>query len=178
MANKINSRSKGNTNERRLAALFATWTKRTFARVPSSGGLSWKTANAKGDIICTKEGHYFPFCIEAKNYKEINFQHLLYLDNAKILEFWAQCTRDAKIANKIPILTMRYNGMPKDLHFVVIPNDFALKLINGELIDPKNYMRFISKNHKLMIYTSTDFFQTDYSKVKTLAKQYLGYGKK
>lgn len=117
---RINSRSKGCKGERDLAKVLEKWTKKTFARTPSSGGLSWKTTNAKGDIVCTKEGHYFPFCVENKSYKELNFQHPLILPNAEILKFWEQCKRDAEIAKKVPLLTMRYNGMAKGLYFIIV----------------------------------------------------------
>lgn len=171
---KINSRSKGNKNERELAKLFKAWTKKEFARTPSSGGLQWKSSNSKGDIVCTTEGHYFPFCIEAKNYKDINFEHLLYLPKPKILEFWAQAERDANKANKIPLLFMRYNGMPKDLHFVVMPLNFFNEYWDSE---PEEEHLILVKR-KLVIMSSKDLFSCNYKSLKTFAKKYIGYGKK
>lgn len=122
----INSRSKGSKNERELSKIIETWTGKNFSRTPSSGGLQWKNSMSKGDIVCTSEGHYFPFCIEAKNYREIEFNHLLYPSKkgVKILEFWKQCIRDANLCNKCPILFMRYNGMPKNFHFVMVEDKF------------------------------------------------------
>jgi Holliday junction resolvase len=174
----INSRTKGNKNERDLAKLFEKWSNHKFSRTPSSGGLQWKASNSKGDIVCTDEGYYFPFCIEAKNYKDINFEHLLYLPKPKILEFWEQAKRDADKAKKIPILTMRYNGMPKDLHFVVVEAKFAMLLFETEIIDPSLYLKFMSKKHKLAIFNSKDFFSMPYKSVAKLAKKEIGYGKK
>jgi Holliday junction resolvase len=172
---KINSRTKGSKNERELAKLFKDWTGRDFARTPSSGGLQWKSANSKGDIVCTSEGHYFPFCIEAKSYREINFEHLLYSPQPKILEFWAQATRDAGKCNKIPLLFMRYNGMPKNLHFVVITQD-TYKMFK---VKPEKSLLFWSQETGyLQIIPSTDFFRSKYKLVKIKAKKYLGYGKK
>jgi Holliday junction resolvase len=177
---KINSRTKGNKNERDLAKLFKAWTGKDFARTPSSGGLQWKSSNSKGDIVCTTEGHYFPFCIEAKNYKEINFEHLLIpnIKNIRILEFWAQAKRDADKANKIPILTMRYNGMPKDFHFIVMETPILKKLFYPSITPFRNKIELKVKGLNLSIIQSTEFFSTDYKKVKALAKQHLGYGKK
>ena len=173
---RINSRTKGSKNERDLAKLFQKWTKKDFARTPSSGGLNWKSSNSKGDIVCTTEGHYFPFCIEAKNHREINFEHLLYLPKPKILEFWAQCKRDADKANKIPLLFMRYNGLPKDFHFVAIEVNFAMELFSSELIDSTHYLKFMSKENKLFIFRSNDFFKMPYKELKLIAKTYLKNG--
>lgn len=140
----INSRAKGNKNERDLSKVIEKWTGKTFSRVPSSGGLNWKAGLAKGDIVCSEEGHFFPFCIEAKNYKDINFEHLLYLPKPKIMEFWAQCTRDARICKKSPLLFMRYNRLPKDFHFVVI-DDIFWKNIVSYYVDPEDrYIRIPS----------------------------------
>jgi Holliday junction resolvase len=179
MANhRINSRTKGSKNERDLAKLFKTWTGKDFARTPSSGGLQWKATNAKGDIVCTSEGHYFPFCIEAKNHKEINFEHLLYLPKPKILEFWEQCLRDATLANKVPLLFMRYNGMPKDFHFVVMKSSDFQNLFYPTITPFKIRVQLKVKDLNLSLVTSPEFFQTNYKSAKKKAKQLIGYGKK
>lgn len=177
---KINSRSKGARNERLIADLFTKWTQRKFAKTPASGGLNWKSAFSKGDIVCTKEGHYFPFCIEAKSYEKIDFSHLLTpgIKNIDILTFWAQCERDAKACNKIPILMMRYNGLPKGFYFLVITQQFAkeihlkLSFATGGKLKSLRYHDY-ETNNPLMILRSTDFFQLDYKETKILAKQYI-----
>lgn len=173
---KINSRTKGSKNERELAKLFKTWTGKDFARTPSSGGLSWKSSNSKGDIVCTAEGHYFPFCIEAKNHREINFEHLLYLSKPKIIEFWTQCFNDARKANKIPLLFMRYNGMPKNLHFVALEVATYNKLFVTKNIKPT--ITWFSEKYNLVILPSTQLFKQPYKATKLIAKSILGYGKK
>jgi len=184
---KINSKKKGSKNERNLAKLFEKWTGREFARTPSSGGLRWSNTNdTAGDIICSDKTHsrYFKFVIEAKSYKDINFEQLL-LDNKnkKILEFWEQVLADAKRAeNKIPILLMRYNGMPRDFHFIVFSKkayEFvfkpAIKYINKEL-----WKKFEVEipGYSLVIITSTMLFATDYESVHKFAKKYLKNEKK
>lgn len=165
----INSRSKGNSAERKVAKLMEVWTGKKFARVPSSGGLQWKAAHAKGDITCASEGHYFPFCMEVKSYGELNFEHLLYLEKADILKFWAQCTRDAKICNKTPLLFMRYNGLPKDFWFIAIPlkiyNQFFSKLL-------KRPQTLRSEYHKFILLTSKDFFKIPYKEIRKPIKSY------
>lgn len=174
----MSSRSKGNRNERRACELLTKWAKRKFARTPSSGGLRWKTTNTKGDVVCIKEGHYFPFCVEVKAHKEINFSHLLYDVDSKIMEFWDQCVGDAKKANKIPMLLMRYNGLPADLFFLGIPTDFYLWLmalgsdiahINRVITYTNNKVRLPA----LTLVSSRAFFNGDYKSIRKKALKYL-----
>lgn len=115
----MNSRRKGAKNEREVAKALKDWTGKEFAKTPASGGLQWKTANSKGDVVCTTEGHYFPFCVEAKFHVKIDFSHLLTpgIKNVEILDFWKQCVRDAKKCKKVPMLLMRYNLLPKGFGF-------------------------------------------------------------
>ena len=129
---RINSRTKGSKNERDIAKWWKSWTGFEFTRTPSSGGLRWKkTDNISADIVCSDDKHSrrFPFSIECKSYKDINFEHVL-LGNkkCKILEFWHQATHDAVRSHKIPILMMRYNGMPKEEYFFAVDKEL------GELI--------------------------------------------
>lgn len=172
----INSRAKGCKNERTAAELVSKWTNRKFARTPSSGGLNWKSANSKGDIVCTTEGHFFPFCLEIKAHKEIDFSHLLNpkIKQPKIFEFWEQCTRDATKAKKIPILMMRYNGMPADFFFVTMELRMASILFPNELPFKRVLTYQTEKEgYSLLIIPSPDFFNTSYKAVKKIAKAYV-----
>lgn len=172
MAEKINSRSKGSRNERDVAKLFEKWTSYPFSRTPSSGGLGWNTSNTVGDIVCTDDRHsrFFCFAIEAKFYNEIKFEHLIN-GNKKvdIIRFWEQASRDALGAKKIPIVTMRYNGMKKNLHFIILPllyfNELGIETPKGKLIYLKDY--------SFVIINSEDWFNTDYKTVHKLTKKYL-----
>lgn len=174
----INSRNKGAKNERKLAKLIETWSGKSFSRTPASGGLQWKASFSKGDIICTTEGHYFPFCIEAKNHKEIDFSHLLNdkIKLPKIFEFWNQCTRDATKANKIPLLFMRYDGMPSDLHFIAMPIAF-FRVIKDLPIFVKRLEFHNPGPNRFIIMASGDFFKFNYKELRLTAKKYLKNGK-
>lgn len=171
----MSSRSKGNRNERRACELLHKWTRRKFARTPSSGGLSWKTQNTKGDVVCIKEGHYFPFCVEVKAHREINFSHLLYDVDAKIMEFWDQCVGDAKRAKKIPMLLMRYDRLPSDLFFLGIPTAFYKELY----WDQMHINRRIEYSNKKLdlpavtFVSSRAFFNGDYKSIKKKALNYI-----
>lgn len=174
----MNSRNKGNRNERGAAALITTWTGRKFERTPSSGGLQWKASFSKGDIVCTVEGHRFPFCVEVKAHREIDFSHLLNpkVKNVKVLEFWAQCLRDAEKCDKVPMLLMRYDMMPKNFFFLVLPTEFYGKLIGPRLLGTTT-IKYKGK-YNLTIIPSDQFFRFSYKEIKLLAKEYLQWGKK
>ncbi len=167
---RINSRKKGSKNERRVAALFSEWTGKKFARTPSSGGLNWKNTHVAGDIVCTEEGHFFPFSVETKNHREINFEHLLLLDNPKIGEFWAQAKRDSEKARKIPLLLMRYDNMPRDIYFLALPLA-VFNLIFTENPPPVIVVRNKSEiGQSICILKSDAIFKTDYRKIRATLK--------
>ena len=159
----INGRSKGNKGERVAAAVLSDWTNKKFARVPSSGGLQWKNSNAKGDIVCTEEGHFFPFCVEVKSYAELNFEHLLYLDKAEVLKFWAQCIRDANLAKKCPILMMRYNGLPKKFFFIAIPAKIYHHHFSEHIKRPRAIHIL---EHDLVLFTTNELKDVPYKKIR------------
>lgn len=169
---RINSRKKGCKAERDASKSFETWTNKKFARTPSSGGLNWKSSNAKGDIVCTTEGHYFPFCIEVKSYKEINLSYLLVGKKDCIMyKFWEQCSGDAKKANKTPLLLMRFNGMPK-FEWVVVMELTLFKLLeksnSDKWLNSSNFL--FSVKDGLVLMNSAQFFTSDYKAIKKLLK--------
>lgn len=172
---KINSRNKGNRNERKAAELIKKWTGKEFARTPSSGGLQWKSTNSKGDIVCTTEGHYFPFCIEVKAHKEINFAELLIAQKkgVKVIEFWEQCLGDSIKAKKAPLLLMRYDRLPTDLFFLVITPRIYNLIPQQDLKNIK--IKFIVKTnkHHLLIIPSTEFFNIPYKPLRKLIRKDL-----
>lgn len=165
---RINGRNKGNRGERDFARVLGDWTGKKFARVPSSGGLNWKASHAKGDIVVTEEGHFFPFCVEVKTYKELNFQHLLYLEKAEILKFWKQCSRDADKANKAPLLAMRTNSIKKDFYFLIMNTEHFEKILLFDSTYDYSPIRTINiDNLGLKIIHSIDFFkEISYKKIR------------
>jgi len=184
----MNSKKKGNRNERKTAKLFETWTGYPFERVPSSGGLRWaKKSDTVGDIICTDEHHsrYFTFSIECKAHAEINFSELLLPNKGvKILEFWSQACEDATRANRIPILLMRFNGMPSDFYFVVLSSDYVDYLNyhdnDGTRFVISNVLEYLGDKMAIRIFPSTDLFKWPYGGnggVHKLNKAYIKNGK-
>lgn len=166
---KINSRTKGSTNERKTCKLMKEWTGYDFARTPSSGGLRWKRENTQGDIVITEEGIYFPFCVECKAYKKIDFSHLLLDVKSDIVRFWAQASEDALRAKKIPLLLMRYNGLPANFFFIAIRYTDYLKFRKHLKMGPK----IRSYSQGLMILTPQVWFESDYNAINKIALNIL-----
>lgn len=117
---KINSKRKGDVNERETAKWLHRWTGVPFTRVPSSGGLRWKnTANVCGDVVCEDTDFHFPFSVETKHLKNISFDKKL-RSNSKIRSIYNQCKRDADRSGRVPFLMLRKNGMGKQEYVIFL----------------------------------------------------------
>lgn len=124
----MNSKRKGNKFELAISKWLTQWTGYKFQRTPYSGANHFNRELAS-DIMCADPKHQFrcKISVECKCYKDIKFEHVL-LGNkgSEINKFWAQASRDANRAKKVPLLFMRYNSMPKNEFFFVISAQFAL----------------------------------------------------
>ena len=165
--NKINSRSKGNRFERTIAKWWQEWTGYEFGRVPGSGSLRWKkTDNITGDLCCTDDKHArrFPFSIECKSYEDIRFEHILLGNKScKILGFWEQASRDAKRANKVPILIMKYNSMKKGESFMIMRKDLASAVLEQK--PKKPFMVLNLPEDVLYVFMASDLKEMEYTTI-------------
>lgn len=148
---RINSKAKGSKNERDVCEYLEQWSGLQFRRVPQSGGLRGHiTDYTVGDIICVDKrmlNRVFPYSIECKSYNTIDFAKLLSIPRkptkkspeehvaCEIDKFWAQAVEDGKRGQKLPMLIMRYNNLPKNFFFIVL----SRKLTNKKML-PKNRM--------------------------------------
>lgn len=176
MGHTINSKKKGSKNERHLAKIFKLWTGYDFARTPSSGGLRWqRTLDTVGDIICTDKKHSrrFPFSIETKFHKDIRFDNLL-LDftRTKIIEFWDQAREDGERGNKIPLLLMRYNNLPRDMYFLVLAFE-QWQVIKKHIPTAMGLIRYkaTEKGYDFVILNSNDLFKANYKAIYHTLKE-------
>ena len=155
----INSKKKGNKTERVVASLFKDWSGWEFTRVPMSGGLQWRNrSQVSADIICAEEGIKWPYSVEVKGVKEINFEKLMYNAQSEIEKFWEQCVTDARRAEKIPLLFMRYNGLPKDFFFVVMRYSHVKGLPQLDKIRPRMLVQS-PVTGTIAIFPSTELFK-------------------
>lgn len=171
----VNSRNKGSRNERSVASIMKAWTGYEFARTPQSGGLHWKKSHTSGDIVCIddKHGIRFQFSIECKFHEDLDILHLISgaygKKSVKILDFWKQSETDARAVSKIPIVFMRRNGMKKDMHFVMLSEQFFVTWLNEmETTHPGGWennlgiISYIDSEYNLMIMNSEDLMKTEY----------------
>ena len=163
-----NGKAKGNKGEREVAKFWKDWSGLEFSRVPASGGLRWqKKDDISGDIICTDErkSRRFPFSIESKFYKDINFEHLI-LGNkkVKILEFWAQAKEDGERSNRFPILFMRYNMMAKQTWFVGVTQRVFKQICLSKLgMFKHTYFNIKTPEDSFVIMNSNDLADLNYT---------------
>lgn len=143
------------------------WADMDFRRTPGSGGLRGHVSDyTEGDIVCVKKNYIFPLCLEVKFYEELNFNHLLYDVNSKITDFWKQTVESAKRAEKIPMLLMRYNGLPKNFFFVAMTYKFHKAL---EVHFPKQLVY----SRRITITTTECLRKVPYPVLEKIAKQSL-----
>lgn len=163
----INSKHKGNKYEREIAKWLSDWTGYEFNRVPQSGGLRWKKAdNITSDVICTDPDHVnkFPFSIECKSYKEIDFSHVILEKKTSVVDkFWDQAKSDAERGGKLPLLFMKYNRMSKGVYFVV--TDISLPIP----LEPS--MTIKTSKININVYLSTNLIKVKYRKVLRAIKK-------
>lgn len=167
-----NSKRKGNKFELKVSKWFTKWTSYKFGRTPYSGA-NHQSRDLASDIMCQDErhAHRCKISVECKNYKEIKFEHLL-LGNkgCDILKFWEQASKDAKRANKVPILCMRYNSMPSEEFFFVV--DYKLGSVIAQYITKSMYIQV--PGNTLMVFMASDILKNvNYKLVHKQAKLIL-----
>lgn len=166
-----NSKKKGNRFELKISKWFTQWTSYKFGRTPYSGA-NHQSRDLASDIMCQDErhAHRCKISVECKNYKEIKFEHIL-LGNkgCDILKFWEQASKDAKRANKVPVLCMRYNSMPAEEFFFVV--DYKLGSIIAQYITKSMYIQV--QENTLMVFMASEVLNVPYKLIHKQAKLIL-----
>ena len=118
MTNK--SKIKGSAYEAKIVGILnKEFTNIQFERVPLSGAISY----LKGDIWTPHDTAAWPWCIEAKHYKELEWNNLLTAKSTDIIRFWEQTIREAEVMNKKPLLIFRWN---RSKDFVAYNDDISI----------------------------------------------------
>jgi Holliday junction resolvase len=168
---RINSRDKGMRGEKQAIEWWQDWTGMDYKRSPASGGLRGHVVDyTVGDIICVKKNYIFPLTIEVKNYKDINFEKLLYNVDSEVVKFWEQALDDAVRGEKMPMLLMRFNGLAKGLFFVVMAY-LDYKILKNYITVPyPKAVVFTAHKHKLFLTTTMALKTTDWKKFEKAAR--------
>jgi len=103
LANK--SKIKGSAYEAKIRDYLTKELKIEFKRMPLSGSLEY----LKGDLWTPHDTAAWPYCIECKHYKDIQWNNLLTAKTTDLLEFWRQTVREAEVMRKSPLLIFRWN---------------------------------------------------------------------
>lgn len=144
----INSKNKGNSNERACAKYLSEWVGVKFVRVPMSGGLRRDdTDKTVGDIIpdTTDKTFYFPFTVETKHLKSIAHQRILRSSSA-IFKIWEQPHSDSLRSGKLPMALLRSNHMPAGEYYLIL--DAAQ---GGSIMALNTPILFSGSNHKFSL---------------------------
>ena len=104
MANK--SKIKGSAYEAKIKRYLNSHFDIEFERMPLSGSIEY----LKGDIWTPHDTAAWPYCIECKHYKDIQWNNLLTAKTTDLLNFWRQAVREAEVMRKEPLLIFRWNG--------------------------------------------------------------------
>lgn len=170
----INSKRKGDNNERDLAKYLSKWTGYQFERVPSSGGLGWKdSVQTVGDVVCTTPNSRVPFTFETKALKKLGLNSPILRSNSCIFKHWHQCHREGEQANRIPLFIARDNGMKKYTWWVFM--DYSLyELINTKIFKhgqgyglPHHFLGYNKTYSFDLVGVHSDDFKTiDYKKLE------------
>jgi len=103
MANK--SKIKGSAYEAKIKRYLNSHFDIEFERMPLSGSIEY----LKGDIWTPHDTAAWPYCIECKHYKDIQWNNLLTAKTTDLLNFWRQAVREAEVMRKEPLLIFRWN---------------------------------------------------------------------
>jgi len=128
---RVNGKAKGSNFERKVAKLFSEWWGEEFHRTPGSGGLKWKDDNSvSGDIVPPKDSK-FPFNIECKKHEGWDFEQII-KGTGNVVKWWNQCTTDADVFSKVPLLVFSKNRSP--IYFMLRYEDFKKLSTHGTLL--------------------------------------------
>jgi hypothetical protein len=108
------SKNKGRAFEYVVRDKCSDTFKSQFERVPLSGALTY----LKGDVYAPWLPD-FPWTIEAKHHKEVDWNNILTAKSNLLLEFWDQTTREAKVMNKLPLLVYKWDRSKIDNYVLI-----------------------------------------------------------
>ena len=148
MVNK--SKIKGTAYEAKIKKYLNSHLNIEFERMPLSGAIEY----LKGDLWTPHDTAAWPYCIECKHYKDIQWNNLLTAKTTDLLQFWRQAVREAEVMKKKPLLIFRWNrskdfvGWNDDLqvdHYVEIKSfgcHFKITQLDDWIIALKNEHTF------------------------------------
>ena len=164
----INSKQKGNNNERVVCKVLTRWTGSEFVRIPMSGGLRWQNVmNICGDVLSTDPSFDFPYVVETKDLANIHITSQL-RKNSLIYTIWEQVKRDSLRAERLPILMLRKTGeRPREKYTIFLEHSIRIVTLCEEAGVP-----IISRGYNILGVDSIKLFENvDYRSFSENYKQ-------
>lgn len=172
----MNSKSKGSRFERAVSKWLTDWSGYKFERNRAGSGAWHTNKDSVSDITCTDErhAHRCKLSFECKSYRDIKFEHvLLGTKGSEIEKFWAQASRDAERAHRIPILIMRYNSMPRSEFFLAVDSSMAEAFLTDSMMNQR-YMAINTEELSLYIFMASSIKRLiTYKNIHRKAKELL-----
>ena len=181
-------KKKGSAFERRICRLLSEWwsggkSRDVFWRIGSSGSVSSRAGSKQmaGDIVQVDMNYLeFPFLVECKHVKTYDLYNLFEKERKanQIMSWIEQCERDAKRANKIPMLVMKRNYfdalvmIEKVNSSYIKQNDFYKYLLTE--INKRCVMQYFGKKTYYMMKLKDLLCQSPLLKGRNLSKQVPG----
>lgn len=156
---RINSKQKGNANEREVAKILSSWTGAKFARTPMSGGLHWDHEAVAGDVVCVTRDFDFIFSVETKHYADVKLKESAWME--KVL---TQAIDDALEAGKYPMVLLRKNRMPRGEYYLM------LNVAQSWIVDPQIRPRLFEAFGFYAVYASDLFDSVSYEAIYNYLK--------
>lgn len=161
----INSKKKGNRNERLCASVMSDWTGIKFTKVPASGGMRLKDTSLMAGDLMPEEGtsmdkeadNYMPFIIETKHKAKLHYETPL-PDRSLLRNIWNKAIEDANRSGRIPIALLRENGMPKGEYLFIVSGIHFYTPLFTQSVKPL-FVSDITKDY-FVGYNSKTFFES------------------
>ena len=86
------SKAKGSAYEQKIATRLTSEFGVEFRRVPLSGSIDY----LKGGYLDSSDTAWWPYAVECKHYKDIEWNNLLTSKTTDMFKFWNQTIREAR----------------------------------------------------------------------------------
>lgn len=148
MVNK--SKVKGSTYEAKIRDLLSKELNLEFKRMPLSGSLEY----LKGDLWVPSDTASWPYVVECKHYKEVNWNSLLTAKSSDLISFWKQAYDAAIVMKKKPLVIYRWDRskdyicfddnicLDHQIHCKIFGYNFKMGLLSDWLIE---YKKIVAK---------------------------------
>jgi len=159
----INSKNKGDSNERECCKWLYKWTGKRFIRTPSSGGRRLENNSSFcGDVVCEDEKFNFRYAVETKHLANLKISHGDSSSYNSIYKIWQQAQGDAVRALKAPLVMVRVNGQAKGVYMICTTDERFVSIMFMQDVPMLRTYSFIN-GETIYAYSSVEVLQVPYA---------------